>query len=93
MTELELPIIKKSPRIRPWRYIPILIILGLAAYLLLPQIASLKSSWSVIMVPNAVSVVVILGYRLFSFWLPTLLGFVAAAYLCGRFPGLKRKRA
>ena len=47
MTELELPI-KKSPQIRPWRYIPILIILGLAAYLLLPQIASLKSSWSVV---------------------------------------------
>ena len=32
-------------------------------------------------VPNAVSVVVILGYRLFSFWLPTLLGFAAATYL------------
>ena len=32
-------------------------------------------------VPNAVSVVVILGYRLLSFWLPSLLGFAAAAYL------------
>ena len=35
-------------------------------------------------VPNAVSVVVILGYRLLSFWLPSLLGFAAAAYLSGR---------
>ncbi len=35
-------------------------------------------------VPNAVSVVVILGYRLFSFWLPTLLGFAVAAYLSGK---------
>ena len=35
-------------------------------------------------VPDAVCVVVILGYRLFSFWLPTLLGFAAAAYLSGR---------
>jgi uncharacterized protein (TIRG00374 family) len=32
-------------------------------------------------VPNAISVVVILGYRLLSFWLPSLLGFAAAAYL------------
>jgi len=34
-----------------------------------------------LLVPNAVSVVVILGYRLLSFWLPSLLGFAAAAYL------------
>lgn len=32
-------------------------------------------------VPNAISVVVILGYRLFSFWIPTIVGFAAAAYL------------
>jgi len=32
-------------------------------------------------VPNGVSVVVILGYRLLSFWIPSLLGFVAAAFL------------
>jgi uncharacterized protein (TIRG00374 family) len=35
-------------------------------------------------VPNEISVVVILGYRLFSFWLPSLLGFAAAAYLSGK---------
>jgi uncharacterized protein (TIRG00374 family) len=32
-------------------------------------------------IPNSISVVVILGYRLFSFWLPSLLGFAAAGYL------------
>ena len=32
-------------------------------------------------VPNAVTVVVILAYRLISFWLPTLLGFPMVAYL------------
>jgi uncharacterized protein (TIRG00374 family) len=32
-------------------------------------------------VPNSISVVVILSYRLISFWLPTLLGFAAAGYL------------
>jgi len=46
MADHELPL--KSPRIRPWRYLPILIILGLAVYLLLPQIASLEHSWSVV---------------------------------------------
>ena len=40
--------ILKSPKIRPWRYLPILIMLGLAAYLLLPQIATLERSWSVV---------------------------------------------
>ena len=44
-------------------------------------------------IPNATSVVVILGYRLFSFWLPTLLGFAAAAYLSGKLPGTKRGQA
>lgn len=32
-------------------------------------------------VPSAVTVVVVLGYRLISFWLPSLLGFPIAAYL------------
>jgi len=55
--------------------------------------AGMVAIYDSLKVPNAVSVVVILGYRLFSFWMPTLLGFVAAAYLSGRFPGSKRKRA
>ena len=29
--------------------------------------------------PNAITVVVVLGYRLISFWLPSLFGFFAAA--------------
>lgn len=51
--------------------------------------AGMVAIYDSLKVPNAVSVVVILGYRLFSFWLPTLLGFVAAAYLSGKFPGKK----
>jgi uncharacterized protein (TIRG00374 family) len=43
--------------------------------------ASMVALYDSLKVPNEVSVVVILGYRLFSFWLPTLLGFAAAAYL------------
>ena len=38
----------KSPKTHPWRYILILIILGLAVQLLVPQIATLKSSWSIV---------------------------------------------
>jgi uncharacterized protein (TIRG00374 family) len=38
-----------APKIRLWRYLPILIILGLAVHLLLPQIATLESSWSVVL--------------------------------------------
>jgi glycosyltransferase 2 family protein len=32
-------------------------------------------------IPQSIGIVVILSYRLFSFWLPTLLGFAAAGYL------------
>ena len=53
--------------------------------------AGMVAIYDSLKVPNPISVVVILGYRLFSFWLPTLLGFVAAAYLSGKIPGSKRK--
>ena len=43
-------------------------------------------------VPNGVSVVVILGYRLLSFWLPSLLGFGAAAYLSKKSSGAKESK-
>ncbi len=43
--------------------------------------ASMVAMFDSLKVPNGVSVVVILGYRLFSFWLPSLLGFAVAAYL------------
>jgi hypothetical protein len=42
---------------------------------------SMVAVYTSLQVPNGISVVVILGYRLISFWLPTLLGFIAAAYL------------
>ena len=32
-------------------------------------------------IPQSIGIVVILSYRLFSFWIPTLLGFAAAGYL------------
>ena len=70
------------------------LILGKMAFLLPGGVgvieASMVALFNSLQVPNAVSVVVILGYRLFSFWLPTLLGFVAAAYLSGKLPGSKR---
>jgi len=38
----------KLPVIRVWRYLPILIILGLAVHLLIPQITTFEKSWSVL---------------------------------------------
>ena len=43
--------------------------------------ASMVAMYESLKVPNEISVVVILGYRLLSFWIPSILGFVAAAYL------------
>jgi len=43
--------------------------------------ASMAAIQTSLGVPNEISVVAILGYRLFSFWLPTLLGFGAMGYL------------
>ena len=54
---------------------------------------SMVALFDSLQVPDGVSVVVILGYRLFSFWLPTLLGFAAAAYLSGKFAHTKREQA
>ncbi len=42
-------VIRESPRVHVWRYLPILIILGLAVHLLVPQIATLENSWSVVL--------------------------------------------
>ena len=47
---------------------------------------SMAEMYDSLQVPNGVSVVVILGYRLLSFWLPSLLGFAAAAYLSRKSP-------
>ena len=50
---------------------------------------SMVALYDSLKVPNSISVVVILGYRLLSFWLPTLLGFVAAAYLSRKLPKIE----
>jgi len=69
------------------------LILGKMAFLLPGGVGVIEGSmvalYDSLQVPNAVSVVVILGYRLFSFWLPTLLGFAAATYLSGKSSGTK----
>jgi len=44
-------------------------------------------------VPNSISVVVVLGYQLLSFWMPTLLGFAATAYLSRKSTSIERKPA
>jgi uncharacterized protein (TIRG00374 family) len=54
---------------------------------------SMVALYNSLKVPNAVSVVVILGYRLFSFWLPTLLGCAAATYLSGKLSSTKGEQA
>jgi uncharacterized protein (TIRG00374 family) len=43
-------------------------------------------------IPGAVSVVVILGYRLISFWIPSLLGFAAAVYLQKTQANIQRQK-
>lgn len=62
--------------------------LGKLAFLLPGGIGVVEMSMVAILgrlqVPKAVGVVVIMGYRLISFWLPTIFGFIAAAYLSGR---------
>jgi uncharacterized protein (TIRG00374 family) len=54
--------------------------------------ASMVALYDSLKVPNEVSVVVILGYRLFSFWIPSLLGFAAAAYLSGKSSGAEAEQ-
>ncbi|MFN8381736.1 MAG: YbhN family protein [Anaerolineales bacterium] len=60
-------------------------ILGKMAFLFPGGVGVIEGSmvalYNSLHVPNDISVVVILGYRLLSFWLPTLLGFMAASYL------------
>ena len=64
------------------------LILGKMAFLFPGGVGVIEGSmvalYGSLNVPNGVCVVVILGYRLFSFWLPILLGFAAAAYLSGK---------
>jgi uncharacterized protein (TIRG00374 family) len=72
------------------------LILGKAAFLFPGGVGVIEGSmvafYDSLQVPNAVSVVAILGYRLFSFWLPTLLGFAAAAYLSRKLSRTRGKK-
>jgi uncharacterized protein (TIRG00374 family) len=71
------------------------LILGKMAFLFPGGVGVIEGSmvaiYNSLKVPNEISVVVILGYRLLSFWLPTLFGFVAAAYLSGKSSRIKIK--
>jgi uncharacterized protein (TIRG00374 family) len=71
------------------------IILGKLAFLFPGGVGVIETSmaalYTSLQVPNAICVVVILGYRLFSFWLPTILGFFAAAYLGGKYSRSKTR--
>ena len=72
------------------------LILGKVAFLFPGGVGVIEGSmvafYDSLQVPNPISVVVILGYRLFSFWLPALLGFAAAAYLSGKLAKTKGKQ-
>ena len=60
-------------------------LLGKIAFLFPGGVGVIESGmtavYSSLGVPNSVSVVVILSYRLFSFWLPSIFGFAVAGYL------------
>lgn len=60
-------------------------LLGKVAYIVPGGVGIIESGmaavYSSLGVPKSVSVVAILSYRLFSFWIPTVFGFVAAGYL------------
>jgi uncharacterized protein (TIRG00374 family) len=60
-------------------------LVGKVAYILPGGVGIIEGSmaavYSSLGVPMSVSVVVILSYRLFSFWIPTLFGFAVAGYL------------
>jgi glycosyltransferase 2 family protein len=72
------------------------LVLGKLAFMFPGGIGVIEGSMVVLFnslnVPNAVSVVAVMGYRLLSFWLPTIFGFIAAAYLSGRLFGSKVRK-
>ena len=61
------------------------LLLGKVAFILPGGVGVVESSMAVLYnglgVPQATTVVVVLGYRLISFWMPSLAGFPIAAYL------------
>lgn len=65
------------------------LVIGKIAFLLPGGIGVVESSMAALYtslgIPNATAVVVILSYRLISFWIPGILGFPVAAYLQNHF--------
>lgn len=63
------------------------ILLGRAAFIFPGGIGVVEGSmvalYDSLQIPDGISVVVILGYRFLSFWMPALVGFLAATYLSG----------
>ncbi len=61
------------------------ILLGKIAFLLPGGIGVVESSMAALYtglgVPGSIAVVVVLSYRVFSFWIPTIIGFPIAFYL------------
>ena len=70
------------------------LVLGKMAFIFPGGIGVIERSMAALFVklkvPTLVSNVVVLGYRLFSFWMPAILGFAAAAYLSGRLFHVKK---
>jgi len=64
------------------------LMLGKIAFILPGGVGVIEGSMAALFeslkVPSDVAVISILGYRVLSFWLPTLLGFIAAAFLGGK---------
>lgn len=61
------------------------LLLGKAAFVVPGGVGVVEGSMAILYdglgVPDSITVVVVLGYRLISFWLPNLAGFPLAAYL------------
>lgn len=64
------------------------LMLGKIAFILPGGVGVIEGSMAALFeslkVPSEVAVISILGYRVLSFWLPTLIGFIAAAFLGGK---------
>ncbi len=60
-------------------------LLGKVAFIVPGGVGVIESGMAAIFsnlgIPGSISVVVILSYRLFSFWIPSLLGFAVTGYL------------
>jgi len=54
---------------------------------------SMAAMYSALGVPHAVTVIVIIAYRILSFWLPSLMGFPLFAYLLHSGPGAPEAKA